>query len=309
MKLDPVKVAWIIRKKEKRQLTNRVIADRMGVSPGWVKKLWRRYRVEGNKVPVLRSPGRRPGQGISEQERQTVIRARKEYKASAVLLERVIDAVYGVHIPHNRIHGVLKSVGLARDEPRKQRQRKWVKYERKYSNSLWHTDWKLLDGYGWLIAYEDDASRFILDYGLFEEATSEHAVEVLERAVKKYGKPASILSDRGSQFYAVESEERERGATEFEKALVRLEIRQILGRVHHPQTNGKIERFFRTVGEKVHEFSGVDELIEWYNEKRPHMSLNLDVIETPHQAFIRKMPGEGTVIDEESGEIYHAKKA
>src|SRR6266568_7686774 len=55
MKLDPVKVAWIIRKKEKHQLTNRVIADRMGVSPGWVKKLWRRYRVEGNKVPVLRS--------------------------------------------------------------------------------------------------------------------------------------------------------------------------------------------------------------------------------------------------------------
>lgn len=307
-KLDPAKVAWIIREKERNQLTNRVIADRMGVSPIWVKKLWRKYRVEGNKIPELGKPGRRHSDGISEQERETIIRARKEYKVSAILLERIIDAFCGVHIPHNRIHGVLKSMGLARDEPKKQRQRKWVKYERKYSNSLWHTDWKLLDGYGWLIAYEDDASRFIVDYGLFEEATSEHAVEVLERAIKKYGRPASVLSDRGAQFYAVESEERQKGITEFEKALVRYEIRQILGRVHHPQTNGKIERFFRTVGEKMHEFDSVDELIKWYNEKRPHMSLNLDAIETPHQAFIRKMPEEGTVIDEESGEVYHAQK-
>jgi len=31
------------------------------------------------------------------------------------------------------------------------------------------------------------------------------------------------------------------------------------------------------------------------------MSLNLDILETPNQAFIRKMPEEGTVIDEESG--------
>jgi len=281
----------------------------MGVSAIWVKKLWRRYRVEG-KIPELGGkPGRRPGDGISDDERAVILRARSEYKASAVLLERIIDGVYSVHIPHNRIHEVLKSVGMAKDEPRKQRQRRWVKYERRYSNSLWHTDWKLLEGHGWLIAYEDDASRKIVGYGLFQEATSEHAVAVLESAMKRWGRPASILSDRGSQFYAVESEAREKGATEFEKALVKYEIRQVLGRVHHPQTNGKIERFFRTVEEKIHEFNSVDELVTWYNSKRPHMSLNLDALETPDQAFIRKMPEEGTVIDEESGEIYHAQSS
>jgi hypothetical protein len=52
----------------------------------------------------------------------------------------------------------------------------------------------------------------------------------------------------------------------------------------------------------------VDELVTWYNSKRPHMSLNLDAIETPDQAFIRKMPEEGTIVDKESGEIYHAQK-
>ncbi len=306
-KLDPVKVAWIIREKQKGKLTSRVIAERMGVSPVWVKKLWRRYRVEG-EIPELRKPGRRPSRGVSELDVETIVAARKKYKASATLLERIIDAVYGVHIPHNRIHGVLKEMGLARDEPKKQVRKKWVRYERRYSNSLWHTDWKLIDGEGWFTAYLDDASRFTVGHGLFPEATSEHSVEVLKEAIRRYGKPAAILTDRGTQFYANEAEEREKGLTVFERYLIENEIRQILSRVSHPQTNGKVERFFRTVEEKLPEFNGVDELVEWYNEVRPHMSLNLDIIETPHQAFVRKMPEEGIVIDEESGEVYHAQK-
>jgi len=47
------------------------------------------------------------------------------------------------------------------------------------------------------------------------------------------------------------------------------------------ETNEKLERFFRTVDEKIHRFNGIDELIRWYNVKRPHMSLNLKMIETP----------------------------
>lgn len=87
-------------------------------------------------------------------------------------------------------------------------------------------------------------------------------------------------------------------------------IRQILSRVNHPQTNGKVERFFGTVKAKMGEFETIGDLMEWYNMKRPHMSLNLDVIETPYQAFVRKMPEPGTVIkDEESGEVYHAQKS
>lgn len=307
MKLDPVKVAWIVRQKEKGVLTSQTIADRMGVSEVWVKKLWRRYRTEG-RVPELRKAGRRPSRGLTDGERDAILEARNEYKASAILLERIIDAVYGVHIPHNRIHGVLKSVGLARDEPRKQERRKWVRFERRYSNSMWHTDWTLIDGKGWLIAYLDDASRFVTGWGLFPEATSAHSVEVLKEAMERHGKPASILTDRGIQFYANESEEREKGATAFERYLVEEGIRQVLSRVMHPQTNGKVERFFRTVKEKLPEFEGVGELVEWYNEVRPHMSLNLDVIETPHQAYARKMPEPGVVIDEESGEVYHAQK-
>ena len=44
---------------------------------------------------------------------------------------------------------------------RKQGRRKWVRYERKHSNSMWHTDYKQLDDGRWLVSYEDDASRVV----------------------------------------------------------------------------------------------------------------------------------------------------
>lgn len=36
--------------------------------------------------------------------------------------------------------------------------------------------------------------------------------------------------------------------------------------------------------------------MRWYNEKRPHTSLNMDIIKTPHLALVRKTPGGGTVV-------------
>lgn len=307
MKLDPVKVAWIVRQKE-NGMTNPAIASSMGISVRRVQELWSAYRTTG-AIPELKRPGRKRVNASSEESR-VVAEAYSKHRAGAVVLERVIEVNYATHIPHNRIHRVMRSMGLARDEPKKQRRRKWVRYERRYSNSMWHTDWTLIEGAGWLIAYLDDASRFVVGYDLFPEATSERAVEVLKKAMAKHGKPASILTDRGVQFYAVEADDRLRGLTLFEKYLIENEIRQVLSRVSHPQTNGKVERFFRTVKDKLAFFKSIDELMEWYNTVRPLMSLNLDVIETPYQAYLRKMPdGEGIVEDEEAGERYHAQKS
>ena len=308
MKLDPVKVAWIIRQKE-NGVANTRIASSMNISVRRVQRLYSSYKKTGGIIPELGMPGRKRIE-TSDEEKKIIADAHAEHEVGAVMLERVIDVIYARHIPHNRIHRVMKSMGIARDEPRKKIRKKWIRYERKYSNSMWHTDWTLIDGMGWLIAYLDDASRFVLSYGLFPEATSEHSVEILKEAIRKHGKPASILTDRGIQFYASETEEREKGSTVFERYLIESEIRQILARVSHPQTNGKIERFFGTVKRKLPRFENdINRLVTWYNMKRPHMSLNLDVIETPYQAYLRKMPDkEGIIEDEEAGERYHAQK-
>ena len=74
-----------------------------------------------------------------------------------------------------------------------------------------YTDYKLLDDGRWFIEYQDDASRFIVWWGVFGEATAKHAVKVLDKAMSAYGKSESILFDRGSRFYATESEKRPRG--------------------------------------------------------------------------------------------------
>jgi len=66
-------------------------------------------------------------------------------------------------------------------------------------------------------------------------------------------------------------------------------VRHIVGRVNHPQTNGKIERFFRLMEQKLRLFDSIDELVSRYNYVKPHMTLNFDELETPYQAFLRKL--------------------
>ena len=63
----------------------------------------------------------------------------------------------------------------------------------------------------WLIVYKDDSSRFIVGYGVYPTPTSKYSVDVLMKAINMYGKPEEILSDHGTTFYGVESDEREKG--------------------------------------------------------------------------------------------------
>ena len=63
------------------------------------------------------------------------------------------------------VHGIMLVDGRAREEAGRKRQRKYVRYERKHSNTLWYTDYALLPDGCWLIMYEDDSSRFVTDGG------------------------------------------------------------------------------------------------------------------------------------------------
>ena len=301
VKLDPVKVRYIIQQKELGRCTKEIAVE-MKVSERWVQKLYARYRKTG-EVPSLKKPSR-PKAIITDRMRKMVSICVEQYQIGAVGIEKELDK-WGNHIPHNTIHRIMRESGLATSQPKKSRRRKWIRYERTHSNSMWHTDYKLLDDGRWFIAYQDDASRFIVGYGVFSEATGRHAIDVLHDAISEHGTPALILTDRGSQFYASESEHKKKGASEFEQELVRLGIRHILARVNHPQTNGKLERFHGEIQRKLDRFEDIHRFVAWWNHIRPHMSLDWDNLETPAGAFIRKMPPKGTiVVDEQSGEVY-----
>jgi len=122
-------------------------------------------------------------------------------------------------------------------------------------------DWKQLSDGRWWIAAMDDASRLIVGYSIFQTATAENTIQVLKHAIAKYGRPHEILTDRGSQFYANEGERREKGISQFEAFLAENGIKHILCRVNHPQTNGKLERFYGVYEQKRHQFKSIDEYV------------------------------------------------
>ena len=142
---------------------------------------------------------------------------------------------------------------------------------------------------------------------------------MLEEVIKNHGKPASSMTDRGSQFYPIHQRQRRRGGgtSVFEKRLADLGIKQILAGLRHSQTNGKLERLHGEIQRKLPEFEAimmrksdpVNLFMGWYSHRRLHMSLGVDgESETPAHAFIRTMSPRGeTVVDKRTGEKYHVK--
>ena len=218
MLLTQSQIEWIVRTKAEGRTSNEDIASAQGVSVRRVQQLYAQWRRTG-QVPVPGKAGR-PREEVTELERKAVLDAFYRWRACACYLARMLSA-RGIDISHRKIHRVLREKGLALEEPRKQRRRKWIRYEREHSNSLWHVDWhKVKDPRWkdqWLVCYEDDASRLITGYGVYPNLTSPFSVEILDRAINKYGTPRAILSDHGTTIYAVESVAREKGLTEFEK--------------------------------------------------------------------------------------------
>ncbi len=141
----------------------------------------------------------------------------------------------------------------------------------------------------WLITFEDDASRKIVSWSVFDHATSEHSVEILKEGIKTHARPREVLSGHDAQFYANKAEGKVEIETIFHIFLKEQGIKHIVGGINHPQTNGKQERLFGTMKSKLDEFDSMADLINWYNEIKPHMGLDFDNLETPSQAFVCKM--------------------
>ena len=286
-KLNQKKVRWIVREMEKGDRSVYRIAKTMDITPRWVREIYRSHQRTG-RYPYPTKPGRKPG-SISDEERTIVLNTRKEHPISgAIALEKILDA-RGIHIPHNRIHRILKEEGLARDEPHKQRRRKWIRYERRYSNSLWHADW-FEEREDQIILLEDDASRFITGYGVFSNATAKNSMFVLEQAVESYGTPRQLMTDHGIQFTSLPRETcADPRPNEFQRILQSYGIKHIKARVKHPQSNGKVERAIQTMQNLRKHFPNWDTAVYYYNFKRPHSSLENGCLRTPYRAFLDKI--------------------
>ena len=258
-----------------------------GISIRRVNQVWKQYLLT-EQIPEIGKNNGRPAIPIEDWEIQTVKEAFEKYSVSASMLMNLIERDYGKHINHNRIHRILLELGMAKKKGKKDiRKKDWIRYERRHSLTAVHIDWYYCSRRQlWVFAVIDDASRKLLALVECNSPTTEASIEGMRLAMQ-HGKIMQCISDHGSQFISNIG-----GDSRFKEFLDENGIQQILCRIKHPQSNGKVEKFFDLYQNKRSLFKTREEFIVWYNEVRPHRSLNFEVLETPQQAFIRKMKAE-----------------
>ncbi len=119
--------------------------------------------------------------------------------------------------------------------------------------SAGHIDWHE-DGHTGIkvCVIEDDASRKILAGEEFLEINTENSIRVLEQVVDGYGwlcPLRELILDHGSEFGAHRIHEDGTWHSQFKDRLEMHGIKPILARVKHPQTNGKLEKWFDSTGD------------------------------------------------------------
>ena len=190
------------------------------------------------------------------------------------------------------VNNILNRNGCILKEESEKRH-KYIRFQRELCNEMWQTDFKgdfeLKNGNRcYPLDIIDDHSRFLIKIAPVPN-TKNVVIPAFESAFSEYGMPLSVLSDNGGQFAGFKQ-----GYTQFEKWLMCLDILPIHGRVRHPQTQGKIERFHRTLKDEILRYKTFEdiehaniEIQAWrdkYNNIRPHEALNML---TPSEVYIK----------------------
>jgi putative transposase len=272
-KLNFEKRVWIVKQYLKGNSPSK-IAFAQNVTRMTISNLVRRFKEYGWDALKDNKTGR-PETCLGKNAEIIILDLRKRYKYGACLIEQLLKKK-GFGISHRQIEKLLVRNNLIEPNIKKQKPRKWVRYELPNPNDLWHTDWTY-DPYTQknLSVYLDDRTRLVTSYGLFKRAIAENSIALLKTGIAGYGKPKTVMTDHGSQYYANRPECKQEN-TQFRIVLDALGIKHYIARVNRPQTNGKVERFFLTykTDYTTGSFKGIKDYITYYNEERPHTSLN-----------------------------------
>ena len=260
--------------------------------------VWRR-RYDAGGVAALAdrssAPRSSPGRVSGRVERE-VLRLREAHprwgprRIRTELLRRGLPAPARSTIQRIFVrHGVLPARPVPTPPPQR--------FERARPNELWQTDatdWLLADGTEVaVISVLDDHSRYCAAAVASASATREDAIAAFDRAAAEIGLPQAVLSDRGTIFTG-----RTTGCVvAFERHLWARGVATVNGRGHHPQTQGKIERYHRTLSEWLTDQgpfadlgalnAELDRFRADYNTTRPHQAIG-DV--TPAERFAATPP-------------------
>ena len=190
----------------------------------------------------------------------------------------------GYTIPSAKtVNNILHRYGcISPDESSKHKP--YIRFEKDHCNEMWQTDFKgefkMADNnYCFPLNIFDDHSRFVIKIAP-SLTTANTVIPAFRSAFDEFGLPNSILSDNGTQFAGFRQ-----GYTQFEKWLMNHDVLPIHGRIRHPQTQGKIERFHRTMKDELLKHTVMQNIEDanqkfqlWrekYNTLRPHEALGM----------------------------------
>ncbi len=229
-----------------------------------------------------RRPNRQPSKTADNIE-QKIIELRLSHPAwGGKTIRAALEAAGVKGLPSDKTCcNIIKRNGLI-DPEESAKHTAFIRFEKDHCNEMWQTDFKgdfLLENGErcYPLTILDDHSRYSIRIEPKSSASGVKDSFIL--AFQEYGLPNSVLSDNGTQFAGPH-----KGISLFERFLMDLDIQPIHGRPIHPQTQGKIERFHRSLKEEAlrvtpaNMAAAKEQLENWrwvYNEIRPHHALGM----------------------------------
>jgi transposase InsO family protein len=245
---------------------------------------WLKRQTEG-RLGDKKGGSSLPWNKISpEEEAKILTEARASSELSARQLAWKLTDSGGMYVSESTVYRILKREGLVKPaEIIGFKAAKEYRRKTKRPNELWGSDCCHLrvNDWGWyyLESVMDDFSRFILGWDLKTDMSGGSLEDVVQRAVDFTGMTdvpvedrSVLLSDNGAGYIC----------QQFNQYLRQVGIRHIVASPFHPQTNGKIERYHRTLKGTINQVpydmpselkEAIRAFVEYYNYRRYHEGL------------------------------------
>lgn len=276
-------------KQVNKGVSKKRITMAMGISRMALWKIEQKYKNWGEEALKDHKPGRL-FEPLSWKFYNLIVKEWRKQKCGARKLHAILKK-RRFSVSRRKIEQVLIKEGFQKPVPKRKKPRKYKRYEWPIPNYMWHTDWhvikaKRLKGET-IIAYLDDCSRKVMGYCIGAENTR-NSLFALYRAIKNnFVTPFILNSDRGSQFFPNKRDKSGKAVHQFQEALDELGIIFVPSGRRHPQTNGKLERFFGILDSEFDErFKDLDDFIEWYNSERASEAVDYM---SPNEAYKKRL--------------------
>ena len=247
----------------------------------WLK----RYQATGSLSclgELSRRPHHIPNRTPEESEKQ-VIAFRQKYGWGA---RKIRELLLGdsIDIKVTTINRILKRNDLI--NPKDSHRPAVTRFERSRPNELWQMDFKgdypSDNGRCYPLSVLDDHSRYAIGLYALPSKDTNTVKNCLIKTFESFGVPYAMLMDHGIPWW---SPSNNHGLTRLSVSLIDQGIKLYFSGIRHPQTQGKVERFHRTLNEAVHHKGRPKTLAGWhqtlnsflyeYNNIRPHEALQM----------------------------------